>query len=144
MFAVAVFALLGALVVVAPLALSLAEQTLEFRAPFGVGLVRYAIGLTVFLLFLRQLHVLLPSRRQPRGALAPGVFATLALWTLGATGFSVYLAYAPSYSLTYGAFAGVIVTLLFFYLTGAAIIIGAEVNATLLGFRGRGPDGSAR
>jgi membrane protein len=57
------------------------------------------------------------------------------MWTLGAVAFSVYLSYAPSYTVTYGAFAGVIVTLLFFYLTGAAIIIGAEVNATLMAFR---------
>ena len=60
-----------------------------------------------------------------------------------ATGLSVYLAFAPSYAVTYGALAGVIVTLLFFYLTGAAIIFGAEVNAVVnKGRRGatRGPD----
>ena len=55
----------------------------------------------------------------------------------GAFGFSVYLAYAPDYAVTYGAFAGVIVTLLFFYLTGAAVIFGAEVNAALMAFRQR-------
>ena len=36
------------------------------------------------------------------------------------------------YTITYGAFAGVIVTLLFFYLTGAAMIFGAEVNGALM------------
>ena len=33
--------------------------------------------------------------------------------------------------MTYGTLAGVIITLMFFYLTGAAIIFGAEVNAAL-------------
>jgi uncharacterized BrkB/YihY/UPF0761 family membrane protein len=44
---------------------------------------------------------------------------------------SVFLAYAPSYTVTYGTLAGVILTLLFFYLTGAALIFGAEVNAVI-------------
>ena len=46
-----------------------------------------------------------------------------------ASAMSIYLAFAPSYTITYGAFAGVIVTLLFFYITGAIVIYGAEVNA---------------
>jgi membrane protein len=53
------------------------------------------------------------------------------LWTVGATAFSFYLSAAPSFSATYGALAGVIVTLLFFYLTGAVIIFGAELNAAI-------------
>ena len=42
--------------------------------------------------------------------------------------------------MTYGTLAGVIITLMFFYLTGATIIFGAEVNAALnqLGHAERG------
>jgi len=53
------------------------------------------------------------------------------IWIVAATGLSIYLAYAPSYTVTYGTLAGVIVTLLFFYLTGVALIFGAEVNAAV-------------
>jgi membrane protein len=67
----------------------------------------------------------------------PGVMVTTVLWVLGALAFSVYLSWTPTYSITYGALAGVIITLLFFYLTGAVIIFGAEVNASLNGV-GRG------
>jgi membrane protein len=66
------------------------------------------------------------------------VAATVALWAAGATAFSLYLAVAPGWSITYGALAGVIATLLFFYLTGATIIFGAEINAALAGFGGAG------
>lgn len=129
------FLLLGLLIVFAPVGLQIAERMLGFSTPFGLGLLRYGIGLAAFALFLFQMHLFLPSRRPPRRRLWPGVWVTVALWTLGAWAFTTYLGYAPSYSITYGAFAGVIVTLLFFYLTGAAIILGAEVNAVLMAFR---------
>jgi membrane protein len=73
----------------------------------------------------------------------PGVLASVLIWSMAATGMSVYLAYAPSYAVTYGTLAGVIVTLLFFYLTGVALIFGAEVNAAINAARpgaARGPD----
>lgn len=133
--AAATFALLGFLIIAAPLALSLMDTHLGLRAPFGVGVLRYAIGIAVLALFLFQINLLLPSQRPPRRRLWPGIWVSVALWTAGAAGFSVYLSYAPSYTITYGAFAGVIVTLLFFYLTGAVIILGAQVNAVLMAFR---------
>ena len=135
LLAVATFALLAVLVIAAPLALALVETHLGVATPYGLGLVRYAVGLAVFAGFLALLHLALPSRPPSSRRIAPGIVVTVALWAAGAWAFSVYLSLAPSFSLTYGAFAGVIVTLLFFYLTGAAIILGAAVNATLLAFR---------
>ena len=61
----------------------------------------------------------------------PGILASMLIWVCLATLYSIYLAFAPNYSLTYGALAGVILTLLFFYLTGVALIFGAQVNATV-------------
>jgi membrane protein len=129
------FLLLGLLIVAAPLALKMAEAQLGVATPVGVGLLRYAIGLAMFAAFLMQMHLFLPSQRPHRKRLWPGIWVSVGLWALGATAFSAYLAYAPNLAVTYGTFAGVIVTLLFFYLTGAAIIVGAEVNATLMAFR---------
>ena len=56
---------------------------------------------------------------------------TTLLWVAMAVGFSIYLTFTPTYTVTYGTLAGVIITLMFFYFTGAAIIYGAEVNAAL-------------
>jgi len=57
--------------------------------------------------------------------------ASVIIWSAAAAGLSVYLAHVPSYAVTYVTLAGVIVTLLFFYLTGAAVIFGEEVNAAV-------------
>ena len=54
-----------------------------------------------------------------------------AVWMALASGFSFYLTLTPGYTVTYGTLAGVMITLMFFYLTGATIIYGAEFNAAL-------------
>jgi len=121
--------LMGFAVVLAPLILGTVEGLFGVEAPIGLGFARYVVALLSFLLLLRLMHWSLPSRRPLR--LWPGIFATVVLWAAAATGFAFYLTIAPSYSITYGAMSGVIVTLLFFYLSGAVIIFGAEINAAL-------------
>ncbi|MEX2519425.1 MAG: YihY/virulence factor BrkB family protein [Paracoccaceae bacterium] len=135
LFAAITFTALGFLIILAPLAIRLAQEWIGFQAPFGMGVVRYALGLLGFALFLFILNRGLPSKRPRWRAILPGIVVTSALWMLGASGFSIYLAFAPSYTVTYGAFAGVIITLLFFYLTSAVVIFGAEVNAARIAIR---------
>ncbi len=58
----------------------------------------------------------------------PGAFVGVALWLLISFGFRIYLHYFDSYSVTYGSLGAVIILMLWFYLTGVAILIGGEVN----------------
>lgn len=58
----------------------------------------------------------------------PGAFVAVGLWLLISFGFRLYLHYFDSYSVTYGSLGAVIVLMLWFYLTGVAILIGGEVN----------------
>lgn len=127
----AIFTLLSALIVFAPLGFVLVERWTTIDIPAEADLVRYAIGLTVLALTLYAMHRVLPSRRMRGLRLWPGVIASVLIWSMAATGMSVYLAFTPSYTVTYGTLAGVIVTLLFFYLTGLALIFGAEVNGAI-------------
>lgn len=135
---------LGFAVVLAPLILITVEGWFGIRTPVGLGAARYALaGLTLFL-FLMLMHMTLPSRPPGFRRALPGVLTTLAVWTAAAGGFSAWLAAAPSYSATYGGLAGVIVTLLFFYISGAVIIYGAEINAAIARRRAaRTPDAAA-
>ena len=72
------------------------------------------------------------------GRSLPGVLLTLACGWSGASLFSLYLGTVADYSVTYGSLAGVAITLLFFYLTGALFILGAEYNAVRLKDHGAG------
>ncbi len=141
-----IFALLAALVVLAPILFHIVETLLGLEIPAEADLIRYGIGLVVLWIALTLLHRLLPSRAMGGLQLWPGILASVVVWSAAATGLSVYLAYAPSYALTYGTLAGVILTLLFFYLTGVALILGAQVNAVVnarkLGRRADPPDGT--
>jgi len=63
--------------------------------------------------------------------LTPGsVFATF-LWLLATLGFKVYVANMGNFTETYGAIGGVMVLMLWFYISGLVILIGAEMNAVI-------------
>jgi membrane protein len=59
----------------------------------------------------------------------PGAIIGVALWLALSLLFRLYLQYFNSYNRTYGSLGAVMVLLLWFYLSGAAILIGAEVNS---------------
>lgn len=61
----------------------------------------------------------------------PGSVIAVALWLLVSLGFRLYLHYFDSYSKTYGSLGAVIVLMLWFYFTGAAILIGGEINSDI-------------
>jgi len=126
-----IFMLLALLLILGPVLFLMLEAFLGISIPAGADIARYGAGLTILWISLWVLHRVLPSRRMKPLVLWPGILASVLVWSAMATGMSVYLVYAPSYSLTYGTLAGVILTLLFFYLTGVALLLGAQVNAVV-------------
>jgi membrane protein len=142
-----VVVVLGALVLfVASLAVVLGPVLWRLAEAFGrpsteeelawtIG--RYTLGAAVLAGGLLALHRWLPHRRLRARDVLPGVLLTLGLWLAGASLFSLYLGTVADYSVTYGSLGGVVITLFFFYLTGALFILGAEYNAVRL----KAPDG---
>jgi membrane protein len=53
------------------------------------------------------------------------------LWLAGSLLFALYAHYSGTYGKTYGALGGVVVLLMWFYLTGYCIILGAEINSEM-------------
>jgi membrane protein len=77
-----------------------------------------------------------PDADQPWVWLTPGaLFATL-LWIATSVGFRYYVVLVGSYTRTYGVIGGVMVLLLWFYLSGLAVLLGAELNAEIEHARG--------
>ena len=54
-----------------------------------------------------------------------------ALWIVSSFGFREYVTSFGDYTATYGAIGGAIVTMLWFYVSSIAILIGAEVNGVI-------------
>ena len=65
--------------------------------------------------------------------ITPGSIIGILLWLFVSLLFRIYLRYFDSYSVTYGALGAVIVLMLWFYLTGVAILIGGKINAEIEG-----------
>ncbi|CAN5153302.1 YihY/virulence factor BrkB family protein [soil metagenome] len=73
-----------------------------------------------------------PDRSRPRWAwVSWGAAIATFLWLLASIGFTAYVEQTKSIEETYGALGGIIVVLLWFYITGYAIVLGAEVNAEM-------------
>ena len=63
--------------------------------------------------------------------ITPGAVIGITLWLLASFGLKSYLHFFNSYSTTYGTLGAVIILMLWLYLTGAAILIGGEVNSEI-------------
>ncbi len=127
----AVALVLATTIVLAPLAKNLVTQMTDIQIPEWISFLRFAIGIAALIGFLALLHRILSRRRLSWGQLMPGVFMSAAIWLAAAYGFSLYISLAPNMASTYGALAGVAITLIFFYMSAAVTIFGAEINATL-------------
>jgi membrane protein len=63
--------------------------------------------------------------------LLPGAALAAALWALVSVAFPWVLSTVLDYGVTYGSFSAAIVLLVYLYLLAAAVLLGAEVNATI-------------
>jgi len=99
-------------------------------ASVGVQIARW-VGLFAFVaVCLAVLYRFAPDRDQPKFKwVGLGSIVATLLWVIGSAGFSLYVSRFGSYDKTYGALAGVIVLLLWLFLTSFIILLGAEINS---------------
>jgi membrane protein len=62
---------------------------------------------------------------------SPGGILAVLLWILASAGFALYVSEFASYNKTYGALGGVIVFLVWLWISNIAVLLGAEFNAEL-------------
>jgi hypothetical protein len=72
-----------------------------------------------------------PDAEQEWAWITPGSVLATTLWVIASLGFRLYVSNFTSYNETYGAIGGVMVLLLWFYVSGIALLIGAELNAEI-------------
>jgi membrane protein len=79
---------------------------------------------------LAVLYRVAPDRDAPKFRwVSVGAVVATVLWLLASVGFSLYVTLFGNYAKTYGALAGVIVMLLWLWITSYAVLLGAEINA---------------
>lgn len=92
--------------------------------------VRWALLVGAMMLALAVLYRVAPDRDAPKLRwVSVGAVAATVLWVIASVAFSLYVANFSSYGKTYGALAGVVVLLLWLWITNYVVLLGAEMNA---------------
>jgi membrane protein len=106
--------------------------------PLGSAAELVLLGLRWVLLFgvavlgLAIVYRFAPDRHQAQWRwITPGSLIAATLWVIGSLLFALYVRNWASYGKTYGALGGVVILLMWFYLTGYIIVLGAEINAEM-------------
>ncbi|WP_411842289.1 YihY/virulence factor BrkB family protein [Salinicoccus sp. HZC-1] len=86
--------------------------------------------LLVFVVFL-VMYTTAPNIKLGIKSVIPGTIFTTIAFLLASWGFSFYISNFSNYSATYGSIAGVIILILWLYITGVIIILGAQINAIM-------------
>jgi membrane protein len=131
---------LAALVLLTALARLVGPQVVERLAGrFGLASVvaplwtwaRWPAVVALLLLVVALIYYLGPNVAQPFRYVTPGSVTAVAVWILASAAFSAYVERFGSYGTTYGSLGGIIVLLLYFFVSGAVLLFGAEINATI-------------
>jgi len=96
------------------------------------GIVKWPVLIVAAALLIALLYWAAPNARQGGFRwITPGSLLAVVVWVTVSIGFAVYIAKFATYDKTYGTLAGVIVFLLWLWLTNVAILLGAEFDAEL-------------
>ena len=91
---------------------------------------RYGVAPVTVFLAIAALYRWLP-KPGPNRLVLPGAGLATVAWLILASLFSLYFERSTHYTVTYGSLGGIVVTLLFFYLSAVIFVFGAEFNAAL-------------
>ncbi|WP_067730361.1 YihY/virulence factor BrkB family protein [Oceanobacillus damuensis] len=91
-------------------------------------ILRYVISILVITALLMVLYHFAPNKKIPFKHIIPGALTASILWQVISIGFSIYISNFGNYSATYGSLGGIIVLMIWFFLTGIILLIGAIVN----------------
>lgn len=119
--------MIGLVAVVPPLLDGLVGNT-PLRWVLQIG--RWVVLVGLVSAALAVLYRVAPDRDAPKMRwVSVGAVVATVIWLAASIGFSVYVSTFGNYAKTYGVFAGIIVMLMWLWLTSYAILLGAEINA---------------
>ncbi len=109
----------------APLLFTILSRVLSWPIAFEVISVAFAL-----------MYYAAPDVREPRWRwITPGSFTGILLWLAASLGLRLYLHLFNSFSVTYGSLGAVIVLLLWFYLSGLSLLLGAQIDVVIADIR---------
>jgi membrane protein len=96
------------------------------------NLAKWPVLLVVVITMIAFLYYVAPNVKQPGFRwISPGSVVAVVIWLIASLGFGFYVRFFGSYNKTYGTLAGVVIFLVWLWITNLAILFGAEFNSEL-------------
>jgi membrane protein len=121
------------LVLSGPLAQSIGETIgLGDAALTAWSIAKWPVLLVMVMIVVAVLYYATPNVKQPKFKwISVGAAVAILIWVLASVAFAFYVANFGNYNKTYGSLAGVIVALLWLWITNLALLLGAEIDSEL-------------
>lgn len=122
-----------ALVISGPAAKAVGDAIgLGSAAVLAWNIAKWPVILVVVVLIVTLLYYATPNVKQPKFRwISVGALVAILVWVMASAAFGFYIATFSSYNKTYGSLAGVVVFLLWLWLTNLALLFGAELDSEL-------------
>jgi membrane protein len=93
-------------------------------------IAKWPVLVLIVALMLAVLYYTSPNVRHPKFRwLTPGGILAIGVWIVASAAFAAYVANFGSYNKTYGSLGGIIIFLVWLWLTNVSVLLGAELNA---------------
>ena len=145
--------LLAAMVIVAVGLMLVGPRVMEWLAEqAGLGplfvmfwaWLRFPVAILLLMVFVALVYYMFPNINQPFRFITPGAILAVLVWLAASFGFSFYVSNYVNLHAIYGGLGAIIVLLLYIFISAAALLFGAEVNAEIYQRFADGEDGGEK
>ncbi|MCF6754352.1 YihY/virulence factor BrkB family protein [Pseudomonas stutzeri] len=102
--------------------------------------LRWPVVVFLMMLLVAVLYYVTPDVEQEFRFITPGSVLAVIVWIAASVGFGIYVQNFADYNATYGSIGAIIVLLLYFYISAAVLLLGAELNAVIEHHSAEGKD----
>ena len=123
----------SALMVVGPSLMGRLAGLIGFEAYLVVlwTWLRWPVAILLLVVAVAVIYYVTPDVQQEFRFITPGSLLAVLVWIAASLGFGMYVQNFADYNATYGSVGAIIVMLLYFYLSAAVLLFGAELNAII-------------
>jgi membrane protein len=123
----------AALMVLGPQVMSwiAAQVGLEYFIVTLWTIARWPVIVILLMIAVALIYYVMPDVKQEFRFITPGSVLAVVVWIIASLGFGFYVKEFANYNAMYGSIGAIIVLLLYFYISSAVLLLGAEMNAVI-------------
>lgn len=103
-------------------------------------ILRWPVIVLLLMVAVAVMYYVMPDVEQKFRFITPGSVLAVVVWIVASLGFAFYVKTFADYNAMYGSIGAIIVLLLYFYISAAVLLLGAEMNAVIEHMSAEGKD----